>query len=415
MQLKYGKGVVELELPPDNLLGVLQMENKPVEPLDDIFKESIMNPIGRPRLKKLLHQNKPGDVVVLVSDKKRSITDYPRILEFIAAEIIDAGIDEKNIEFIVALGTHEPHSPEDNRRLYGGITADFNFVNHDCRGELVSVGKTGTGLEVLVNRRARQADFVIATGKINFHYLAGFSGGRKSILPGIAGYETIRENHSKLREDNILPGNMENNIIAREMAEAAHLFGIDYIFNVVETPDRSTARVFCGDMKYAFKEGVEFFLTQRRSFIDQKADCVITSPGGYPADGNFFLSHKVVNNSLNAAKKGGAFILVAQCQDGFGNEKFLDYMLNNDIDGLLNYPRERIEIGGHRAFVTAKILKEHRIYVLSELEPEILKRMGFIPLNDINQGINEIKKKSGDDFKAYVIPNGNAVLPVLKE
>ena len=123
------------------------------------------------------------------------------------SEIVDAGIDEKNIEFVVALGTHRKHTPQENKLLYEALFSDFRFSFHDCHNNLISIGRTSTGLEVQVNKRVRNADFVIATGKINFHYMAGFSGGRKAILPGISSYETIKSNHCKLRRDGVTLGN----------------------------------------------------------------------------------------------------------------------------------------------------------------------------------------------------------------
>ena len=415
MKLKYGTSAITCNVPEKNLLAIL--EPKLDEPLkiEELLKSGITAPIGAPRLVKLLRRNRPKDFVILVSDISRSIANYQKILRFLIGEIVDAGVDEKNIHFIIAIGTHRLHTLEENKRLYGRLLDEFEFTFHNCHNELVRIGKTSTNLLVEVNRRAKEADFVILTGRVDFHYLAGFSGGRKSILPGISSYNTIRANHSKLCRPGVAIAELKNNIIAQELAEAAELFKPDYLVNVVETPTRKTSRVFFGNPRFAFEQAVEYFCTQRKQTITQPADAVLVSAGGYPYDKNFYNSHKSLNLAIRTLKPGGSIILIARCQEGIGNEKFLKLMQENNIDQLLDYPEDKIEVGGHRAFVTARILKEHKIYVLSELEPEIVKSIGFKPIIQLNDAIEEIKKESGNDYKLYIIPNGKTVLPVLNQ
>ena len=415
MELKYGTGTITCNVPERNLLAVL--EPKPDEPLriEELLKSGVTAPIGAPRLVKLLRRNRPRDLVILVSDITRSIANYQEILRFLIGEIVDAGVDEKNIHFIIAIGTHRLHTPEENRRLYGRLLDEFEFTFHNCRNELVRIGKTSTNLVVEVNRRAREAEFVILTGRVDFHYLAGFSGGRKSILPGISSYNTTRANHSKLRRPGVAIAELKNNIIAQEMAEAAELFKPDYLVNVVETPTRKTSRVFFGNPIFAFEQAVEYFCTQRKQTITQPADAVIVSAGGYPYDKDFYNSHKSLNLAMRALKPKGSIILIARCQEGFGNMKFLKLMQENSIDRLLGYPEDKIEIGGHRAFVTARILKEHKVYVLSDLEPETVKSLGFKPITELNDAIEKIKGEHGNDYKLFIIPNGKVVLPVLNQ
>ena len=415
MKLKYGKNSVNLEIQAKNLLGILEPKNKPVKALDVLLKNSIMKPSGKGRLGNLLRKNKPGDLVIIVSDITRSITKYSEILKFLVSEIVDAGIEEKNIEFVVALGTHPQHTQEENRILYGDLTRDFQFSSHDCHNNLISAGKTRTGLEVQVNKRVWEADFVIATGKINFHYLAGFSGGRKSILPGISSYETIRGNHCKLRHNGVSIAETKNNVIAQEMNEAGRLFDVDYLLNVVEIPQKDTAQIFCGDPELAFEEGIKFLKSIRTIKISEKADCAIVSVGGYPKDKDFYNSHKSLNLAMNAIEPSGSMILIAQCCEGFGNKKFLQYMCENSLTDLLNYPEEKIEVGGHRAFVTAKIIKDHKIYVLSDLDSNILNKMNFIPVSTLEEAINFVKKDYGEEFKTYIIPDGKSVFPSIDE
>ena len=412
MDLRYGKGSISFETPP-GLLGIIEPRPVTIQPVDDLLKESTMKPVSGQRLKGILRRNKPGHVVIVVSDITRKIAQYEQILRFLVAELVSAGIDEKNIEFVIALGTHRKHTPEEDALLYGSLPDEFSFFHHDCHSDLVSLGRTSTGLDVSVNRRVREADFVITTGRVDFHYLAGFSGGRKSILPGVASYETIRNNHKKLVRNGVDIGKTDGNIIAQEMAEAAELLGIDYLLNVVETPERDIARVFSGDPLGAFQEAVGYFIAARQVDIPAQADCVIVSAGGFPQDRNFYHTHKSINLAIQALKGSGSIILIGQCAEGFGNEKFMQLMLEHKLESLLHYPEEKIDVGGHRAFLTAKILKAHHVYVLTDLDPDMVRKINFTPVESIDEGIDAVRRQEGDDLKTLVIPNGKAVLPSL--
>jgi nickel-dependent lactate racemase len=402
VQLRFGKKTVNCEVFDENLMGVLEYSRHEVGPLKQILEQCILNPIGKPRLIDLLKKNKPKDLVIIVSDITRSIADYAITLGFLVSEIVEAGIDEER-----------KHTPEENELLYGNLVSDFRFSFHDCYNDLVSIGKTSSDLEIQVNKRVRAADFVIATGRVNFHYLAGFSGGRKAILPGISSYETIRSNHCKLRRDGVASGRIESNIIAQEMDEAAQLFGVDYLLNVVETPDKQIAGVFCGDAVHAYKTAVEYFKSERISKIAKQADCAIVSAGGYPKDRTFYAGHKAINNAVNAVRQGGSIVLVSACEEGTGNPEFEKHMLSNGIDELLDYPEAKIQIGGHRAFKTSQLLKNYKIYVVSELDSKVLSQMNFIPVKNIDSAIDQVKKNYGQDFKVYVVPDGRSVLPVV--
>src|SRR4030042_1114327 len=208
MRLKYGKGSVDIALPEKHILGVIEADPVPAQPIKDVLKASVMNSFGKEPLPIIMRNNRPGDVVIIVSDQSRSIANYPQILEFLVSELIDGGIDEKNIEFLVACGTHEPHDQAINEKKYGNIARNFNIISHNCVGEMKRVGKTATGLEVLINRRA---------------------------------------------------------------GEAAALFGWDYIVNVVENIDNETNNIFWGDPNIAFKNGVAEFYKQRSKAVSELA------------------------------------------------------------------------------------------------------------------------------------------------
>jgi nickel-dependent lactate racemase len=413
VEIPYGKKTLTFD-PPRHVLGVLRHPEHAVRDAGSLMKDALMNPVNKPRLSHVVRSNKPRDVVILVSDITRNIARYSELLTFVVAELVDAGIDEHNIEFIIAQGSHRSHTPQETRSLYGSLVEQFTFSGHDCHGECVSLGRTSTGLEVEINRRACDAEFVIATGRIDFHYLAGFSGGRKAILPGIASYRTIRDNHSKLMRGGVFVGELEGNIIAQEMQEAAQLFGIDYLVNVVETPAGVPSAVVCGEAMNAFSEGVAALLTQREVIITQPADCAIIAAGGYPKDRTLFRGHRAMNNCLASLKPGGAIILAAESGLGVGNDRFQRYLVDHDLDELRQYPEDRIELGGHRAFVTAKILSDHTVYVVSQCDSSVVSQMKFVPVRDVEEGIGHLNRSFKDGYTAYVIPDGTSILPVMQ-
>lgn len=416
MRLPYGTQFLDISVPAENILQVVEHLATKMPSFDTIIKERIVQPIGKPRLRDIFRKNRPGDVVILVADRQRSIAHYPRLLEYVIDEAVDGGVDEKNISFVVAHGTHRLHTDEENESLFESLPKRFSFTGHDCHGSCTEIGRASTGLRIAINRRVQEADFVIATGKIDFHYLAGFSGGRKAVLPGIASYETIQGNHSKLRREGVAYGSLEKNVIHQEMEEAARLSALAYLFNVIETPQGESAGLFCGDPVLAFNEGTRVFFNTRRQSIARPADCVIVSPGdGAKEQETFYVAHKCLNSVRHAVRKGGFMILVAACPGGVGNDEFRCLMKEKSLDDLISYPEKDIHVGGHRAFQTAQLLHDYRILVVSDLAPRQVEEMHFTPMRAVSEALSHVREEFGPEFSSYIIPDGRAVFPVREK
>ncbi len=402
----YGDEKVSLEIPDRQILGIIKKnpEGQSPRPVEELVKEALTTPQGTPNLSHILRKNRPGYLVIIVSDISRNISNYCKILDILVGEIVESGVDEANIEFIVALGTHREHTSEEQKELYGSLPEKFKFSFHNCHQNLKEIGKTSTGLKILINEKVVAADFVITTGLINFHYLAGFSGGRKSILPGVAGYETIRANHAKLLRSGIGIGSIEKNIIDFEMAETAQIVGVDFALNVIEDLNRNTVWVKAGKLKVVFKQGVDFILKNYSRPIKKQADCIFVSGGSTNRD--FFNAHKILNFAIDYIKPGGAIVLFAKCENGLGNEKFVKYLKEYRIDTLLNFDEKEIEVGGHRAFVTARILKNYKVYLVTSIDQEILSQLQLRSIKVPNSIIDELKRNYGENFTAFVNPDG---------
>ncbi len=413
----YGSGKVVVEVPDRNVLGVLD-DPKSAEAIgiagsvQELTQQALLAPVGAAPLRQLLKVKRHGYVVIIVSDISRNINNYEKILDILAGEIVESGVDEKRIEFIIALGTHRLHTAEEQRELYGALIDKFRFTFHDCRQNLRSVGKISTGLEVFVNERVAGADVRISTGRISYHYLAGFSGGPKSILPGVAGYDTIRANHAKLLRPGVEIGRLENNVVSAEITQAADLVGVDYSLNVIEA-SRKTIWLKAGSPAAVFQSGAGYYRKRFAFPVREKADCVLTSAGG--DDQDLFGAHKILNLARGFVKPGGSIVLFAEAARGVGNRQFADYLSRHRPDDLLRFPEENIEVGGHRAFVTARILKDYKVYVLSSLNHAILKSLSFSPVSDAQEVLSEIRKNHGDGFKAYLNPSGLGLRAALSK
>ena len=189
------------------------------------------------------------------------------------------------------------------------------------------MGTTKThGNKVYLNRTFAEADVKVLLGDVGFHYYAGYGGGRKSVLPAVSGEETIKHNHALLLHASAKTGVLAGNPVHEDMTEAAKLAKVDFMLNVVINSKGEIVKAFAGDLEQAFLEAVKLVDAMYRIVVDRRADIVVVSPGGYPADLNLYQSYKAVDNALEVVKRGGVIILVAECPEGHGNQVFYDWM-----------------------------------------------------------------------------------------
>jgi lactate racemase len=247
----------------------------------------------------------------------------------VLAELNAAGVKDENVTVIFGCGTHRAVKPEEATELLGAEALKrVKTISHCCTdSDLVHIGITKTyGNKVRVNRAFAEADIRILLGDVNYHYYAGYGGGRKSVLPAMSCGETIQYNHAMLVNSNARTGILEGNPIHIDMTEAARLAKVDFIVNVVENKKGEIVKAFAGDVEAAFLEGVKLVDEMYQVTIDRRADIVVVSAGGYPADMNLYQAYKGLDNALDAVKRGGVIILVAECLEGHGNQVFYEWM-----------------------------------------------------------------------------------------
>jgi len=414
MKLKYGKKEVQLPIQDKNIIKILNSEKQEVllNP-ENKLRGLLKNPIGCPSLRELIFQKKASKILIIVNDITRP-TPYEIILPPLLDELHQIGIKKENIIFIIATGIHRSNSQEEIKEMFGeNIFSAYKFINHDCDNpRQKDLGKLRSGNKLWVDPIISDTDFIITTGVIVPHYFAGFSGGRKSILPGICGRKTIEANHARMVHHNARAGNLKGNPVHEEMQEAAEKVGVDFNINVVTNEHYKIIEIVAGELYKSWLRGVEVCKKLYLCPIKQKAEVVIASTGGYPKDINVYQAQKALENACHAVKPGGTIILLAECSEGYGEPTFKKWIEEaSSPDDIIERLNKKFILGGHKAYAIARAVKEVEVILISSLPQDKIRKLFFIPMESVSQALNYIKGKYGEDFQAYILPSGNTVLP----
>jgi len=416
MKLKYGKEEVSLPIQGKNIIKILNLKKqKALLNPENRLKNLLKNPINSLSLGDLIIQKKAKKVLIIVNDITRP-TPYKVILPPLLDELHQIGIKKENIIFIVATGIHRSNSQEEIKEIFGeNIFYAYNFINHNCDDPLIKdLGKLKNGNRLLVNPIVSDIDFIITTGVIVPHYFAGFSGGRKSILPGICGRRTIEANHAQMVHPDSRAGNLKGNPVHQEMQEAAEKVRVDFNINVVTNEHYEIIEIVAGELLASWQQGVEICKQIYICPIEKKADVVIASAGGYPKDINVYQAQKALDNAYQAVKSGGTIILLAECSEGYGEPTFENWIEEaSSPDDIIKRLNKKFVLGGHKACSIAELTKEVEVILISSLPPEKVRKLFFIPMENISQALNYVKDKYGEDFQDYILPSGSTVLPQL--
>lgn len=413
--LPYDKTEVCAHIPTRNLLGVIEPKEK--LGINDVTKEivqALKEPIGSKPLNQIAKQ---GDkVAIVVDDITRPTPSYTMVLPLLN-ELNEAGVRDEDITIIFACGTHRPVKPEEAETILGeGVIKQIKVVSHVCdANDHVYVGTTQKhGTKVLVNRHFHEADVKILTGDIEIHYYAGYGGGRKSVLPGVAGIETIRKNHAMILHPKARTGVLDGNPIHEDMIEAAKLAGVDFILNVVTNSKGEVVQAFAGDLEQAFYKGVQLVEELYNVSVDRRSDILIVSPGGFPADINLYQAYKAVDNCLDCVKRGGVIILVAECPEGHGNSEFFTWMKRfEDERSMEKQIKKSFRVGAHNAYYLLKALRKVQIILVSTMPDyyavNVFRLRTARTLNDALRDAFDITKL-GKNAKIWAVPHGHTTM-----
>jgi len=414
MELAYGEGSIKLDLESSYFDKVLVPENNrgsrglqdPVKALE----ESIDEPVDGISLEEKIRAKMPSKISLVVEDKSRRNPEYPEFLSFLINMINK--VSRSKIYLVIAYGTHATHSEADNKRLYGEKNLSrVTVIHHDSRNsdELQTIGELASGLELKINKYVAESDFVITLGNVEPHAFAGFTGGRKAVLPGISSYEIIQANHSKVCLENVGPGILVDNPVHKEMSEAAAVCGVDFSIQIVRNNKGMISGIFAGGMESAFNEAVFFCKEINSVEIDSPGDVVFVGCGGYPKDKSLYFSQRAITTAVKAVNPGGLVIVFGHFGEGVGNQLYYEW-LKKPLSTLLSLNPEKIELGVHSAYLTALNLNQAELVFWSDMEKSLADELGLKLIKDIDELTAYIDKKFNRGYRAYLIPKGSEII-----
>jgi nickel-dependent lactate racemase len=416
VKLPYGDDFISADLPSPNVNYVIRSKNIPGVKNELVeIRKNLRNPIGCPSLRNCIQ--KRDKVVIIVTDNTRPCPDA-RILPIILEEL-ETVIPRQNVRIIVALGLHPPLNKEELAKKLGDEIIENYIVENHNPDLIVRLGTTSRGNPVEVNSEVVEADFRISTGLIGPHFFAGFSGGRKSIMPGVSSARAIRHNHNlkMIENPNSRAGILAGNPIHEDMVEQAKMAKLDFIVNVLLNPKKQITHIFAGNPWLAHETGCTTEMEIVQTKIDHKIDISIVSNGGAPADLDFYQTCKGIDTASQVTREGGIIIAVSSCHRGLGAEDF------RVIHASAKSPRDVLEklrkaghtSGGWQNLILAKAQLNHTIYLLSDMEDSIVGQMKITPIHTIDEGLDRAFKVLGKNAEIAVIPEGPLVLPTIKK
>ncbi|HET8685367.1 MAG TPA: nickel-dependent lactate racemase, partial [Methanosarcina sp.] len=411
ISLAFGSMALELDIPKRNVSSII-LPSEPEKKENEAFliKKALENPIKSKRLSEIV--NPGSNVVIIVSDVTRP-TPTAKILPPLLKELYLGGAKDENITIVFALGLHRNQTEEESRKLVGEeIYKKIRCIQHDtsrCR----RIGMTSRGTPIEVFEDILGADVIIGTGSIEFHYYAGYSGGAKSVLPGVSSKESVITNHKMMIDEKAVSGRVDGPV-RQDMEEAAKISGLDFILNVVLDSKKEIVAAAAGDFIEAHRKGVEVVDSMYKVPVEP-ADAVIVSCGGFPKDINLFQANKALDNATQAVKEGGSIILVAECAEGIGNQVYECW--NRECrtpDDAIERFKQCFEFGGHKTAIIAKISKKFRLYLVSKLPDEQTRTAFFTPMSSVKDALSAVLSEN-PDAKIHLMPHGGQTLPVRKD
>ena len=415
--LEYGRTGLEVELPDRNVVKCL--EYKPAEPLLDpaeVVRRRLAQPTGTPPLAELARGRK--DACVVICDITRPVPNQV-LLGPILSTLEESGIPRKKITILVATGLHRPNLGDELVEMVGPEIADsYRIENHHGQeqSEHTYLGESPRGVPIWIDSRYLKADLKITTGLIEPHFMAGFSGGRKLICPGLVALATVKVWHSPrfLEHANARSGVLEDNPVHEENTWIARRGGCDFIVNTIVDDRRRILSVVAGDMQEAFEEGVRFVRGLVTDTVPEPVDVVVISSAGYPLDTTFYQTVKGMVAALDIVKPGGTIILAAGMAHGIGSQEFQSLYEDNAspaafMDRILN--TDYFVTDQWQLEEQAKVLRKAKVKVVTDgLDAKTLRRLFVEPAASVEAAIADCLTEYGPNATIAVIPKGPYVI-----
>jgi len=413
MELAYGRGAIELSF-DEGRFSVLTTDRIPQSPLKDFeIGVALDDPIASPPIDELVSSD--DSVLIVVSDATRA-TASAQVVNLLTRRLVQAGVSPASMAVIFATGIHRPVTEKEKLELLTPfIIQRLRILTHDAydQSKLSTFGKTESGVTIELNSALKEFSRVFLTGGITFHYFAGFTGGRKSICPGLASAKTIEATHmlaldfvSCGRKEGVRTGALDGNAVHEECERVALLVAPAFSINTIVGEQKRATGLFCGDWRLAHRAACDYYLDHFSAPIPAKRDIVIVSGGGFPYDINLIQAHKALDMAALACNDGGTIVLLAECSDGLGRPDFLKWFEETDARALAARLVNGYEVNGQTAWALLTKAERFRICLVSELPPDDVRRMRMVPVRTIEEALEHAG--NGDGF---IMPHGAAVLP----
>ncbi len=414
--MKYGSDALSFQVPENQVIGELKIKEMPLlaDP-EEAIRNALRNPIDSPPLKDIV---KPNQTVTLIVNDPTRVANSSIFLPILLEELNEAGVPDCNISILFALGTHRLMTPEEMENEVGSdVASRVSLYNSDCRDEnqFVYFGDTSRGTPVWFHKKVVEADHIICTGSIVHHFFAGFGGGRKAMLPGVSRYDTVRANHSLMFDRQAVIGRLEGNPVYEDQIEGVEMHRPSFLINTILNEKKEFLAVFAGDYRTAHLKACAFVDQVYGVEIDQPADLVIATCGGYPKDMNVYQLQKTMDNAWCAVREGGVVILLSECREGTGSTLYEEMMRKYQTpDAVEDAVRADFQIGAHKAYAVTRLMKKATFILVSTLSADLAKSLLFTPATTIDAALALAYQKVGNHASILLMPQGSLTVPIIK-
>ncbi|HKS09481.1 MAG TPA: nickel-dependent lactate racemase [Pyrinomonadaceae bacterium] len=413
IQLLYGRTAITFSWERDRF-AVVADDSIAEKSLSDFeVGAALDSPIGSPPLDEIVDSD--DSVLIVVSDATRP-TASAQVVNLLVRRLVQIGVSPAQMAVIFATGIHRPVTEQEQLELLTPfIVQRVQVLQHDAYdpSKLVSFGATDSGVEVELSSALQRYSRVILTGGVNYHYFAGFTGGRKSICPGLASAETIKATHMLAldfatggRRAGVGTGVLDGNAVHEECERIAELVEPAFSINTIVGQTKRAVKLFCGDWRLAHRAACEHYLDNHSVRLPEKRDVVIASCGGFPYDINLIQAHKALDMASHACKDGGTIVLLAECSDGLGRPDFLKWFESKDSRALAERLRNEYEVNGQTAWALLTKAERYRVCLISELPDEQVELMRMKPVRSIAEALEGARERTG-----FIMPRGASILP----
>ena len=414
IDLKYGKGSISVEIPEKNIMDIIYPNDLPgADNEGDEIRFALENPISSPRLKDLAKGKK--NIVILASDITRPAPTY-KMLPPLINELTLAGVLLDEITIIFGLGYHRKHTKDEVKKLIGEeYFGKINYLDHDINN-CINIGRTSRGTPVEIFKPVLESDFVIATGNLELHYFAGYSGGNKALMPGVCSKATIQANHSMMTKQGASTGIVVGNPLREDIEEVGGMGKVAFILNVVLNSKKEIVKAVAGDPLAAHRAGIETIDNMYKIRIPSEPDIIVASCGGFPKDINLYQAQKGLDNARSVVKLGGRLILIAESSEGFGEHTFEEWMTTaKTYNEPIKWIQEDFVLGGHKAAAICMAIDKSPTYLISNYDKESTEKIFFKYAENAQLAIDEAIQELGLDAKILIMPYANSTLPFIDE